>query len=89
MVHRVDTTIDRTDYVDKAIRQWSPERRAVHCSNCLHAQISGDAANPIASCGMGHGAVKHILRLIAPKNPAPFRDAAKCPDFSSMDDDPA
>jgi hypothetical protein len=55
----------------------------------LWAEISGDAANPIASCGMGHGADKHILRLIAPKNPAPFRDAAKCPDFSSMDDGPA
>jgi len=69
------------------IEDWSPKRRAVCCSNCLHCVISGDPASPVASCAAGYSDKRiHLDRLIQATRPKVFRAAATCPGFTSMSD---
>jgi hypothetical protein len=70
------------------IESWEPPIYP-HCSNCLHARISGSPEQPAVTCAMGHGDTIDIWRLIRRPSPRGFRSAAKCPDYCSMDDEAA
>jgi hypothetical protein len=70
------------------IESWEPPIYP-HCSDCLHARVGGSPEQSSATCAMGHGGTIDLWRLIRRSSPRGFRSAAKCPDFSSMDDEEA
>ena len=67
------------------IEDWDPDDRPIHCSGCRHAVVYGSPEQPTARCEMGHGRPKHLIRLIQNQRPIGFKQAAECPQFSSMD----
>lgn len=71
----------------RIIDRWEPAERPVHCSNCLHAKVSGEPDAPRVHCAQGHGRERTFLQLCRAYSPAGFRTAWACPDFTSMDDD--
>lgn len=67
----------------RVIQEWEPPK-APHCSNCLHARVTGHPEKPTAYCAMGEGKEIDLWRLIRRKRPMGFRAADKCPHFDSM-----
>lgn len=70
---------------------WNPEKRPIHCSNCLFAvveQAPDQYGVPQVVCAKGHGGGKTVslIRLIRERLPMGFAAAAKCSDFTSMSD---
>lgn len=71
----------------RIVEAWDPLERPIHCSNCLHAVVTGDGLHiPEVHCEFGHGPVRSFWQLTRASNPSAFRVAADCPDFSSMSD---
>lgn len=73
----------RTDM--EVIEEWIPPS-APHCSNCFHCKVGEDSFGLTVSCAKGYdnGLPKPLLGMIRQHNPRGFKDAHKCPDFTSM-----
>lgn len=80
-------TVDTADFM-RLIESWDPCERPVHCSNCINAIVTGDGIHhPSVHCAKGYGRTISIWQLTRNQRPFGFRNAAECPDFTSMDDD--
>lgn len=81
------TEVGMLSLLKDQMQGWNPEIRDIHCSNCLHAKVSGEEHSPLVRCDKGHYTGKRdlpLIRMIAAKNPLSFRSAILCPDFTSM-----
>lgn len=79
--------MDTDQTVEGYIREWTPARRPVHCSNCAECRITTGIFGVMAQCAKGYGEEKPISIVIRLENPRGWRDANKCPSFRSMNDD--
>ncbi len=70
------------------MENWDPERRAVHCSNCLNCKVVEREGDLFVKCAKGHGKVPHrtYWALMRRQHPLNFVNPKECPDWSSMDD---
>ncbi len=87
------------DYEEqRALDNWDPEVRPVHCSNCLHAKVYEEheqrrgqklVVELKVRCAKGMGKRKSLpyWSLIRLKHPTGFLQARECPEWESMDDE--
>ena len=81
--------------LQELLEQWDPIRRAVHCSNCIHARVQGFSQTgwPLAHCRKGHGygdaPIRPLYLLIRMTYSKGWRRAKECEDFEAAEDDVA
>ena len=67
------------------IQRWDPANRPIHCTNCVHAKVSGYPEAPSVRCDEGHGTDLELVRMLRTKYAAGFRPADKCRDFEGAE----
>lgn len=67
--------------LDDLMEKWDPDKRPIHCSNCIKAKVSGVAQSPTVKCVHEPDKAKRLYDLIRPYYPAWFRAAKDCRDF--------
>lgn len=84
-------TIDQLAYAKRVeerawqiLQDWEPSERP-HCSNCLHAIVSGEFPASKVRCEAGYATGERRLVPMIRKGGRGLSDATKCPGFSSMD----
>ena len=76
-------TIVSPGFLRGMIADWNPPARP-HCSNCLHAKVSGTADEPTVYCAKGYGKVLGLPPMIRASHARQFRPAVDCPDYEDM-----
>ena len=69
-------------FIEQQRRKWKP---AIHCSNCEHCIVVVRDDKEHGRCKKDHGDDIPLGKLIRQPYGRGFRNAASCPDFSSMD----
>ena len=64
------------------IEKWCPDHRPVHCSNCLHAKVTGEWPTPVVVCDVT-GKSRELRALLRSQRPYCFKAAQNCPDYDA------
>ena len=77
---------DSDAHLLRLLEDWDPEKRPLHCSNCLNARVEPYIYGPLARCRIGEHKGRPIaLHSLVRRIPRSFKALGKCEGYEAAE----